>query len=553
MSSYRVRIVYPNSHVEVRNISVADYLENNVVIPQNSASGIAGSNTIDWADYVGHVSQSIVRDTGSAILNTFPNTSFYFTIANNTSLNPYPIMRSAGYTNGFVVSSASIGTKIVFNNGNYIEIYNFTDGKYVYLRYCLANGTVCAQTTRLGMVSDNTVIQTVNIPWYSGNPNNFGFIFINTSCYSTGFTGNIEYHRNWHYSQQLMTAWLNGLKTIDLDDPYIDIEDSTPSGKPTPSGLPTNDAINIPSLPTVSVADTGFVTLFNPSLSQIQDLADYMWGSFFDVSTFKKIFADPMDCILGFNLLPVAIPNGSSSSVVVGNISTGVQMTKASTQWVELDCGSLTIGTPYDNYLDFSPYTKYSIYLPYIGTVELSADDCVDKTLHLVYHVDVLSCACVAYLKCGDSVLYQFTGSCGYSIPLTSENFRSMIGHIVSIAGTVAGAIASGGMSAPLAVGAVANTANNVMGLKPEIHRSGAIGSSAGIMGIQKPYLILEFPNPCKPEQQYKYTGYPSFVTVKVGDLSGYTEFDSIILDGVTCDEDEKALIEEILKGGVYL
>ena len=182
MSSYRVRIIYPNSNVQVRNISIADYMENNVTIPQNSAGGIAGSDTIDWGEYVGHVSQTIVRDTGHDILNSFPNTSFYFTISDNESLTPYSIMRGAGYTNAFVVSSASIGTKIVFNNGNYIEIYNFTDGKYVYLRYCLANGTVCAQTARLGMSSSNTVVQTANIPWYSGNPNTFGFIFINTNC-----------------------------------------------------------------------------------------------------------------------------------------------------------------------------------------------------------------------------------------------------------------------------------------------------------------------------------------------------------------------------------
>lgn len=348
-----------------------------------------------------------------------------------------------------------------------------------------------------------------------------------------------------------LSTFFTGLTPIDESDPYVDIPDSEPSGPAAGTGIPDTAGIDIPSLPSVSVLDTGFVNLFNPTMAQVQSLADYMWAGLFDINTFRKIFADPMDCILGFNMVPVNVPSGSAAAVVVGNISTGVNMNVATSQWVELDCGSITLDLPYGSYLDYAPYSKVSLYLPYIGMVELSTDDVMGRTLTLKYHVDVLSCSCVAYLKCGPDVLYQFTGSCGYSIPLTGENFRQMISAVINIATNIAGAAVTGGMSA--AVGAGASVAQNVMNAKPEIHRSGSIGSSAGLMGIQKAFLILELPRACKPAKQYHYTGYPGFITVTVGDLTGYAEFEDIILDGFACTSEERAMIESACKGGIYL
>ena len=345
-----------------------------------------------------------------------------------------------------------------------------------------------------------------------------------------------------------LADWYNGIEPVDPDDPYQDIPDSTPSGPAEGTGIPETDGIDIPSLPTVSILDTGFINLFNPTLAQVQSLADYMWSSGFNLETFKKIFADPMDCVLGFNLVPVNVPSGSPATIVVGNIPTTVSMNVATSQWVELNCGSINIDKAYGSYLDFAPYSKFSLYLPYIGTVELSTDDVVGRTLTLVYHVDVLSCSCVAYLKCGPDTLYQFTGSCGYSIPLTGQNFREMVGAVIDLAVNLGGVMAGG--NAVAGVGAIAK---DVMNLKPTIHRSGVIGASAGIMGIQTPYVIMELPNACKPKKQYHYTGYPGFITVTIGNLSGYAEFDKVILDGIGCTSEERNMIEGLLKGGVYV
>ena len=96
---------------------------------------------------------------------------------------------------------------------------------------------------------------------------------------------------------------------------------------------------NKPNLPSISAASTGFISLFNPTLNQLNELASYMWSDLFQIDGWKKLCADPMDAILGLSIVPVAVPSGGTREVKVGNIGTGISLTVASSQFVEVDCG----------------------------------------------------------------------------------------------------------------------------------------------------------------------------------------------------------------------
>lgn len=311
----------------------------------------------------------------------------------------------------------------------------------------------------------------------------------------------------------------------------------------------TGDNVDIPSLPTLSATDTGLITLFNPSAEQLKNLSNYMWSSGFDVETFKKLFADPMDCILGLSIVPVAVPNGNESTVFVGNISTGISMTKAASQYVELDCGTLEVNEYWGSYLDYDPYTKAEIYLPYIGTHAIAVDDIMNKSVHVVYHVDILSGACTAYVKCGGSVLYTFIGQCSSSIPVTGNDWTNVINGVLSIAGAVGSMVATGGATAPMAAATIASTAVNSM--KPSVEKSGSMSGTGGMLAVQTPYLILTRPRQALPESQNKFTGYPSFITENLDSISGYTEIESVHLENIPATESELSEIENLLKSGV--
>lgn len=331
-------------------------------------------------------------------------------------------------------------------------------------------------------------------------------------------------------------------------DPYADGGFSDVGGG-TGTFDNTGDNIDFPADPTLSSVDTGFITLYNPSKSQLKSLANYMWSTGFDLDTFKKLFANPMDAILGMSIVPVAVPNGGNKEVKVGNISTGIQMNEAASQFVTVDCGSLNVQEYWGAYLDYSPYTKAEIYLPYIGIHSISVDDIMGKTVHVKYKVDILSGACCAYVKCGGSILYSFVGQCSCSIPITGNDWTNVVNGALSIAASIGSMVATGGASAPMSTAAIASTAVNAM--KPNVEKSGSMGGMGGMMGVQKPYLILTRPRQALPREQSSYMGYPSFVTVSLDDLEGYTEVESIHLENINATQQELNEIESLLKNGV--
>lgn len=312
----------------------------------------------------------------------------------------------------------------------------------------------------------------------------------------------------------------------------------------------TGDDIAIPGLPTLSAVDTGFITLFNPSISQLKSLSDYLWSGF-DLNTFKKIFANPMDCILGLSIVPVSVPNGELKEVSVGNIPTGVSMTVAASQYVIVDCGTLNVNEFWGAYLDYDPYTKAEIYLPYIGTHPISVDDIMGKSVHVVYHVDILSGACTAFVKCGGSVMYEFIGQCSSSIPVTGNDWTNVINGVLSVSAAIGTMVATGGATAPMAASAIASTAVNSM--KSTVEKSGSMSGTGGMLAVQTPYLILTRPRQAKPARQNEFMGYPSFITSKLGSLSGYTVVEEIHLENISGTEQELSEIENLLKTGVIL
>ena len=336
-------------------------------------------------------------------------------------------------------------------------------------------------------------------------------------------------------------------------DPYSNAGTSSSSGG-TGTFSDTSDDIDFPSLPTLSAIGTGFVTLYIPTIAQLSTLANYMWNSNVQTLEFwRKIVADPIDLILGLNIVPFTLPVAGSKMVTAGGVSTDVNMNYTSTQYIEINCGSLTVPEFYGAYLDYSPYTRFEIYLPYCGTHPLVADEIVGKTIAVKYHVDALSGSCVAYVKCGGSVLYEFAGNVCAQIPVTANQFGDMVRSAISIAASIGSMVASEGATAPMAVGAIAATATNSTALKPAVEKSGAIGGMSGQLGIQKPYLIVTRPNLCTPEYQNHFIGYPAFITVDLDGLTGYNEIASIHLENIPATSAELDEIESILKSGVIL
>lgn len=418
-------------------------------------------------------------------------------------------------------------------------------------------------------------------------------------------------------------------------DPYEDIPESTVSEPSGTYDFQTTDDISFPQMPQLSAVSTGFISLWSPTEDQMLKLSSFMWNANpLTIDFWKKLVADPMKLIYGLNIIPLDLEAmgliDGEGTPVVGLIDTRVPMNHLSTQWVELDCGTIDIDETWSAYLDYDPYTKLEIYLPYCGTHPLKIDDFMPGAISLKYHIDLLSGACVAILvstksdKHGDtlnSVVYQFMGNCASQIPVTSDQYADAVRSVIQLAASIGTMVAlgAGGAGAgaavastamptawghfdsplhttnalstqvaglvpaqdsgpidwrgfmPSATPSVAETASqaggilkkiggihaasaaveNVMGIKPNIERSGAIGSTGGLLSVQIPYLIMTRPRQARPKDQNKYTGYPSFITETLGDLTGWTIVQAIHLENIACTAEELAEIDELLKSGV--
>lgn len=315
----------------------------------------------------------------------------------------------------------------------------------------------------------------------------------------------------------------------------------------------TADSITDPALPTISSVDTGFITLYKPSVSQLNSLASWMWGSL-DIDLFKRITQSPMDAILGLSILPGIVPSGSSSSVKIGNLDSGVSMTKVSSQYVKFDCGSLTVKRKWGAFLDYSPYTKTYLYLPFIGIRSVETDSIMNTSIQIKYNIDVMSGACCAFVIANGTTLYSFIGQCSCSVPVTGRDWTNLINGVlgaVSGVASAAGSAASGNIMG--AVSGIASAASSALSAKPTIEHSGSMGGMGGLMGIKRPYFIIERPVQAVPGHQNDVIGYPSFVYKYISRLSGYTEFEQIHLEGIPCTSDELSEIENILLSGVII
>lgn len=401
----------------------------------------------------------------------------------------------------------------------------------------------------------------------------------------------------------------------DWDVPTNPYEPGGPSG-PTDPDLPPgtfddeSDTIPDSPLPTISAADTGFTRIYNPTLSQVQALAQYLWTTPDIIETIwnhiKQFFENPMDAIIGFNLVPVPVPDGGTTNFKLMYIDTGVAMTAAANQFVDVDCGTLEVKRYYGSALDQSPYTKVSCFLPYIGTVQLNTDEVMGATLQVKYRVDICSGSCVAKIFIDGNCIYQYSGHCAINIPISSADFSSYVSAAINVAKLAIGAATAGAGGAAMAAAQTAgneqqtgntmtfqpqsssspylpaiyqgqsqqqppaqtttsasfaglspanisNTVGEIMNAKPHVEHSGSFSGNTGYLGVRRPFIIIERPNMCMPENYQALNGFPAMITMELSTCKGFTRIQQVQLTGMTATNPEQAEILELLKSGVIL
>ena len=257
--------------------------------------------------------------------------------------------------------------------------------------------------------------------------------------------------------------------------------------------------------------------------------------------------------------IPISASNVAASTIKIANLDTEINASYLSWYIEDIDFGEIALTEYFQTFMDYSPYTKLSIYIPYCGIVPLNVDNFMNDKISMKCRVDILTGQFVVFISNSLGVVTTVSGNCAYQLPIRANDYNRLVtsglGLLGGIVGT-AGALAMGNI--PLAIGAGIGTVGGLVATsqamtKPDVTSKGSLGGNYGILGNRKPYLIIQRPTISVPSDYGKTIGYMSRITAKLGDLTGYTVLEEIHLEHISATDDEKKLIENALKSGVIL
>lgn len=485
----------------------------------------------------------------------------------------YDVMNNMGYgTRNLMPKSALVENVKCYLNGVQYDEYG-TQMPYVMwedtsfsdavLNYYRADGTRLGQLVQSPYASNSGAYcgQLFEDGTFTGDAITLDPISLGGGLYS-------KRHYEWGWPATKLTNQQIVPTSIIADlKEYLPIE---PEGEFTDNGNgdfdTTSDAIDFPDLPSLSVINTGMTSIYEMSSTQLQDLSHYLWTTNFE-QLLQKMFNDPMEAILNLSIVPVDLTSDAlTSSVRIGNVTTTVQGNRLSSQYKSINFGTINMKEYWANFGDYSPYTKLSIFLPYVGTQQISIDDVQNGSIQLKGVIDVLT-GTIQYMLYSvqgnrrnhghKSVLYSWGGNCQYQVPLSASNMTSVVTSLVGATGTIAGAVgatvATGGMTAPIAIGTVGSAVSNIMNAKTHVQRGGGLGGAVGLFGVQTPYLILERPEQITPKNYNATMGVPCEQTDYLKNYEGFIKVKGVNLTIDKATQNELTQIESLLKGGVLV
>ena len=353
---------------------------------------------------------------------------------------------------------------------------------------------------------------------------------------------------------------LDDLITIrSADDPVQDNDPSKPGGGGGSWDKKT-DPVDFPGLPTGGALRTGGCKAYIMQRNDLLTMFLKLWNKeIFDIDNFQRLFEDPMEALISLHVLPVTPSGGVTNAVYIGTFDTTVTGISVDNQYLTVDCGSVELKEFWGSALDYSPYTKVDICLPFIGIKQLNVEDVMNNTIHIKYNVDVLTGDCIAFIKCGASVLYKYNGNLLQTSPVSSQTndlgLNALKGSLSAVASIAAGAAVGGAAGAAMKIGgAGVSAANAVSSSKVTTQRVGNISGGVSLMDDFVPYLIVHRPIQSLAKTYAQNKGYTSNISAALSSLNGYTEVEYIHLDGISGATDaELKEIEGLLKNGVII
>lgn len=303
---------------------------------------------------------------------------------------------------------------------------------------------------------------------------------------------------------------------------------------PTPSDTGTGS-----NIPVVFPVSHSLWAIYNPSQSEIDAFGSWLWSDN-PIEQIKKIFANPMDAVIGVHKVFVNPPVAGRRNIKAGYLDSGVNSNYIGAQYVEVDCGTVDCTEYFGNVFDYYPHTNLELYLPFVGIVQLDPADVMRSSINVKYGVDVLTGDCLAMVTINrdgySGILYSYPGNCAVRYPVTGGTYISALASIAANAVLLYGGMAP---AVPL------KSAN--------VQHSGSFQGNCGATGPKIPYLIIRRPQTLLAPTFPGIEGVPSNHSDLLGNYTGFVKVLDCHLDTICATSAELDMISELLKEGIIV
>lgn len=228
---------------------------------------------------------------------------------------------------------------------------------------------------------------------------------------------------------------------------------------------------------------------------------------------------------------------------------------------------SFPVGYTNDNYLRHAPYATGTLYLPFVGSVNLDLDIFgSDPSMRIGYDIDILTGDIIYYISDSaftgfDALVSTYSGNCASKVPINGASYDGIgvgTGVVAAIGGAVAlaSAIATGGATAIMG-GAAASVGGIAMANKSaSLHSmtNGSMSSAIGALSISTAKTEIFILEPVETNlTAYKTShGMPYFKVATLSSLSGYIQCADASVD-IPGTAAEKTAVNGYLNSGFYL
>ena len=295
-------------------------------------------------------------------------------------------------------------------------------------------------------------------------------------------------------------------------------------------------------------------TTYVSNATRLQALGDFLWSSNF-LDNILLVNNNPIENVISVKMFPFTLPTGAESTIVLGNVDTEVPTNKLPDNYNYYHVyGSVKVPSYYNSFMDYAPFTRILLYLPFYGTLELDNSLIIDRVLKIAYIVDVVTGACTIDIYADDSLINVISCQVGIDIPITSSNRAQVETAILSntLTSAVSGATVGGVVGA--VAGGVGGALMNAGHCKYTTQTSGTLSSATELYNVSVPMLIIDRPKYREISGFAHNKGKMCMLTKKLSEVSGFSIFDrNIDLSGIGCTETESEMLRDLLSSGVYL